>query len=77
MLDGLEKRETGAFAFDFQVDEDVFRAAMGEEFLEGLRIHLEVDVLGAFSVNDGWELAFATHLLESSGSAARAGSCFE
>ena len=30
VLDGLEEGHAGAFAFDFQVDDDVVRAAVGD-----------------------------------------------
>ena len=77
VLDGLKEGEAGAVAFDFQVDEDVFRAAMGKEVSKGLGIDLEVDVFGAFSVNDGWNPAFTAHLFETAGAAAVAWCCLE
>ena len=77
VLDGLEESEAGAVTFDFQVDEDVLRAAVSEEVSEGFRIDLEVDVFSALAVDHGGNPAFAAHLLEASGSAACARGCFE
>ncbi len=70
VLEGLEKGETGAVAFDVEVDDDVFRTALREEVGEGLRIDLEVQVFGAFAVDDGGNPAFAAHLVETAGAGA-------
>ena len=40
VLDGLEEGETGSFAFDIEVDQDVFGRAVGEEVGEGEGIDL-------------------------------------
>ena len=77
VLDGLEESEAGAFTFDIEVNQDVFRAAVSKDFAEGLRINLEVVAFNAASVDHGWEPAFAAHLFEASGAAAGAGCCFE
>lgn len=77
VLDGLEECEAGAFAFDIEVDKEVFGAAMGEKLGEGLRVDLQVVGFDATSVNDGRQPAFAAHLFEASGTAAGAGCCFE
>lgn len=77
VLNSLEEREASAFAFDFKVHNDVFRAAVRDQIDESFSIHLEIPVFGAASVNDGWEPAFAAHLVEATGTCAVARCCFE
>ncbi len=77
VLDGLEEGEAGARAFDVEIDDDVFRAAVGKEISEGFRIDLQVDVFGAFAVDHGGNPAFTAHLIETAGAGAGAWSCFE
>ena len=77
MLDGLEESETGAMAFDLKIDDDVFRAAVGKNVVEGFRIDLEVDVCGALTVDHGGKQTFAAHLVEWPGAGAEARCCFE
>ncbi len=77
VLDRLQESETRAVAFDFQVHEDVFRAAVSEEIRECFCVDLEVDVLGALAVNHGGNPAFTAHLFEASSTAACARCCLE
>ena len=75
VLDGLKEGQADAFSFDFEVNDDVVRAAFCEELRKGLGIHLEVPVLGTASINDGRQPAFAAHLIEATDAGARC--CFE
>ena len=77
MLNGLKECEACGLAFDLEVDDDVFRAAVADDFGECLGIDLEVGVLGAATVDHGWQPAFAAHLVEAAGAGAGAGSGFE
>jgi hypothetical protein len=77
VLDGLEESETSAVTFDLEVDDDVFRAAVGKDIVEGFRIDLEVDVCGALAVDHGGKQTFAAHLVEWPGAGAEARCCFE
>lgn len=77
VLHGLKKGEACAFSCDFKVYDDVFRRAVGEDFAEGLGIHFQVFVIGAFAVDDGWQPAFAAHLIKSAGAGAGAKFSFD
>lgn len=77
VLDRLKECEAGGLAFDLEVDDDVFRAAVVDDLGECLGIDLEVDVLGAATIHHGRQPAFAAHLVEAAGAGAGAGCGFE
>ena len=77
VVDGLQERQTSPGTFDFEVDQDIFRTALGEHFGERFGMHLEVLIFGAPSVNDRREPAFAAHLIESAGTGAGSHGCLE
>jgi hypothetical protein len=77
MLHILQESQRIAQAFDVEVDQDVFRAAVGEKIVEAAGIDLEVFVGFAQSVHDRRQPAFFAHLVESSGTSAVAEGGFE
>ena len=77
VMDGLQECQAGAGTLDFEVDQDIFRTALGQHLGERFGMHLEVLIFGAASVNDRREPAFTAHLIESAGTGAGSHSCLE